>query len=119
MADGSGSRFGGLVSLAGGQLNALVRQEIRLAKEELIGSAKRAGEGAALIGGAGLAGTMSLAFLSLAGWKGLGRVIGPAPSALVFAVLYGGGAVLLAQQGRDRLRRPGAERPNNPVRRLP
>jgi hypothetical protein len=104
---GSGNRLGGLVGLAGGQLTSLVRQEIRLAKDELVGSAKRAGEGAALLGGAGLAGTMSLAFVSLAGWKGLGRAIGPTRSALVIATLYGGGAVLLARQGRDRLRRPG------------
>jgi hypothetical protein len=103
---GSGNRLGGLVSLAGGQLTSLVRQEIRLAKDELVGSAKRAGEGAALLGGAGLAGTMSLGFVSLAAWKGLGKAIGPTGSAVVIAALYGGGAVLLARQGRDKLRRP-------------
>jgi hypothetical protein len=102
---GSGNRLGGLVSMAGGQLTSLVRQEIRLARDELVGSAKRAGEGAALLGGAGVAGAMALGFVSLAGWKGLSRLIGPAPAAVVFAGLYGGGAALLAREGRDRLRR--------------
>ena len=47
-------------------VSTLMRQEIALAKAEIGDSAKKAGKGAGLLGGAGYAGVMAVLFLSLA-----------------------------------------------------
>ena len=53
-----------------------MRQEVELAKAELRESATRAGKGAGMFGGAGLAGYFVLLFLSIAVWWGLGDHLG-------------------------------------------
>jgi hypothetical protein len=69
---------------------------VELAKAEIRESAKRAGRGAGLLGGAGVAGMLGLLFLSIALWWGLGYLIGNAWSAVVVAVLWGIVALALA-----------------------
>ncbi|WP_166877119.1 phage holin family protein [Salinibacterium sp. ZJ450] len=69
-------------------ISTLMRQEVELAKAELQQSATRAGKGAGLYGGAGVAGVMTLLFVSIALWWGLGYLIGNAWSALVVAVIW-------------------------------
>ena len=49
-------------------VSTLMRQEVELAKAELTQSAKRAGKGAGMYGGAGVAGWFTLLFLSVALW---------------------------------------------------
>src|SRR4051812_27982607 len=46
-------------------LSTLIKQEMELAKTEMKDEAKKAGKGAGLLGGAGVAGHMVLLFLSL------------------------------------------------------
>jgi len=66
-------------------ISTLIRQEVELAKAELRESAKRAGKGAGLFSGAGVAGFLALLFLSIALWWGLGYLMGNAWSAVIFA----------------------------------
>jgi hypothetical protein len=76
---------------------------VELAKAEIRESAKRAGRGAGLLGGAGVAGMLALVFLSVALWWGLGYVMGNAWSAIVVAVLWGIVALALALTGKKQI----------------
>jgi Putative Actinobacterial Holin-X, holin superfamily III len=82
----------------------LIRQEVALAKAELNESATKAGKGAGMLGGAGVAGHFVLLFLSIALWWGLGNEIGRGWSALVVAVLWAIVAAVLAAMGRKELK---------------
>lgn len=85
-------------------LSTLIRQETELAKAELRESATRAGKGAGMLGGAGVAGHFVLLFLSIAVWWGLGNGIGRAWSALVVAVIWAVIAAVLASIGRREIK---------------
>lgn len=95
---------GELVSEVSRDLSTLIRQEIELAKAEATQSAKRAGKGAGMFGGAGVAGHMVLLFLSLALWWALGSVMGGGWAALVVAVVWAVVAAVLAARGRSELK---------------
>ncbi|HEY6478636.1 MAG TPA: phage holin family protein [Streptosporangiaceae bacterium] len=69
-------------------LSTLMRQEVELAKAEVRESATRAGKGAGMLAGAGVSGHLVLAFASVAGWWGLGEVIGHGWSALVVGAVW-------------------------------
>ncbi len=84
-------------------LSTLIRQEIELAKAELRQSAKRAGTGAGLLGGAGYAGLMVLFFLSVALWWALGYLVGNAWSALIVAGVWAVVGLILFLLGRRQL----------------
>jgi hypothetical protein len=86
-------------------LSTLLRQEVELAKAELRESAGQAGKGGGLLAGAGIAGFLTLLFVSIALWWGLGHLIGNAWSAVVVAVLWGVAAAVLAMAGRTELTR--------------
>jgi len=77
---------------------------VALAKAELTESAKKAGKGAGMFGGAGLTALFALLFLSIAAWWGLGYLIGNAWSAVVIAVVYAIVAGILALQGRKQMK---------------
>lgn len=94
-----------VVTGVGRDIGSLVRREFETARAELLGSAKRAGRGAGLLGGAAVAGELSLLFVSLAVWEGLGKRIGPGRAALLLGTLAGGAAVTLASRGADELQR--------------
>jgi hypothetical protein len=85
-------------------LSTLIRQEVELAKVELKQSATRAGRGAGMFAGAGVAGHFVLLFLSLALWYALGELIGLGWSAVVVAVLWAIVAAVLASKGRSDLK---------------
>jgi hypothetical protein len=85
-------------------MSTLMRQEVELAKVELKQSATRAGKGAGMLAGAGVAGHFVLLFLSLALWWALGYyVIGIGWSAVVVAVIWAIVAAVLASMGRREL----------------
>lgn len=94
------SSVGELLSEVSRDISTLMRQEVDLAKAELKESASRAGKGAGLFGGAGVAGVLALVFLSIALWWGLGYVIGNAWSAVVVAAIWGVAALILARVGK-------------------
>ena len=85
-------------------LSTLIRQETELAKAEVRESASRAGAGAGMLGGAGVAGHFVLLFLSIALWWGLGSAIGRGWSAVVVAVIWAIIAAVLAAMGRTKLK---------------
>ncbi|GAB2476653.1 phage holin family protein [Promicromonospora xylanilytica] len=96
--------IGELFSEVSRDLSTLVRQEVALAKAEAAQSAKRAGKGAGMFGGAGVAGHMVLLFLSLALWWALGSALGGGWSALVVAAVWAVVAAVLAMRGRSEIK---------------
>ena len=97
------SSVGELLSEVSRDNSTLMRQEVDLAKAELKESASRAGKGAGLFGGAGMAGVLALVFLSVALWWGLGYLMGNAWSALIVAVLWGIVAAVLYFTGKKEI----------------
>ncbi|PZE62733.1 phage holin family protein [Curtobacterium sp. MCPF17_047] len=96
--------LGELLSEVSRDLSTLFRQEVALAKAELTDSAKKAGKGAGMFGGAGVTGLFALLFLSIAAWWGLGYLIGNAWSAVIIAVIYAIAAAILASRGRKEIK---------------
>jgi hypothetical protein len=92
--------LGELVGEITSDLSTLMRQEVELAKAEAAESAKRAGKGAGMFGGAGLAGHMVLLFVSVAAWWALGDAIGRGWAALVVAAVWAIVGVVLVVMGR-------------------
>lgn len=101
----SETSLGDLVGEVSRDLSILMRKELELAKAELSESAKRAGKGAGLMGGAGYAGSMAVLFLTIALWWGLGDLIDSLGwSAVIVAVLWAIVAAILFAVGRSRLK---------------
>lgn len=95
--------LGDLLAEVSRDVSTLMRQEVELAKAEIRESAKRAGRGAGLLGGAGVAGMLALVFLSVALWWGLGYLMGNAWSAVIVAALWGIVALVLALTGKKQI----------------
>ena len=116
----TGSSVGQLVAEVSRDLSTLIRQELELAKAEAAQSARRAGKGAGLFGGAGVAGHMVLVFLSLALWWALGTLVGGGWSALIVAAVWAVIAAVLAARGRAELRSiEGLQRTTDTVKKIP
>lgn len=97
------SSLGDLLGEVTRDMSTLMRQEVELAKVELKQSATRAGKGAGMLAGAGVAGHFVLLFLSLALWWALGDVMGLGWSGVVVAIIWGVVAAILAAIGRKEL----------------
>ena len=97
------SSLGDLLGDVTRDMSTLMRQEVELAKVELKQSATRAGKGAGMLAGAGVAGHFVLLFLSLALWWALGELMGLGWSGVVVAVIWGIVAAILAAKGRKEL----------------
>ncbi|HEV8276989.1 MAG TPA: phage holin family protein [Streptosporangiaceae bacterium] len=104
--DGPGGRpsIGELLSDVGQDITTLLRQEVELAKAEVRQSVTRAGKGAGMFAGAGLAGYMVLLFVSVAGWWGLGDALGRGWAALVVAGVWLIIGAALALMGRTEMK---------------
>jgi hypothetical protein len=85
-------------------LSTLMRQEVELAKAEAKQSATKAGKGAGMLAGAGVAGHFVLLFLSLALMFALGALMPLGWAALIVAVIWGIIAAVLASIGRKELK---------------
>src|SRR5919108_330485 len=93
-AERSQASVGELLGDVTRDFTTLVRQEVELAKAELRQEATVAGKAAGMFGGAGLAGFLTLLFLSYAAWWGLSNVMNQAWAALIVAAIWaviGGG----------------------------
>lgn len=98
------SNIGQIVSNITEDLSTLVRQETELAKAEIRQSATRAGKGAGLFGGAGVAGHMALLFLSIAAWWGIAHLIESFGwAAVIVGVLWAIAAAVMAAMGRKEI----------------
>jgi len=96
--------FGELLGELSSDLSRLVRQEIALAKAETKEELSKAGQGAGMFGGAGVAGLLTLLFLSLALMFALANVMDVGWAALIVAVLWAVVGGVLFAVGRSRLR---------------
>ena len=91
---------GELVSDVAEDLSTLMRQEIELAKAELRQSAIRVGRGAGMLAGAGVSGHLTLLFVSVAAWWGIGDSTGHGWSALIVGGIWLIIAAVLGLLGR-------------------
>jgi hypothetical protein len=118
--DGSQPSLGDLIGEVGRDVSQLVRQEVELAKAELRRDAKRSGQVAGVFGGAGLAGYMTLLFLSFALWWGLANVMDQGWAALIVAGVWAVAAAILFAAGRSQARRiRGPQQTAQTVREIP
>ena len=113
--DVEGTSVGQLIGDVTRDLSTLMRQELELAKAELRADANKAtdevkaqagkaGKGAGLLAGAGVAGLMLAVFLSCALWWALENVMDAGLAALIVAVLWGIIAAVLLSMGRKQLK---------------
>lgn len=94
-----------LVKRLAEQTNALVHQEIELAKAELSEKGRVAGSGAAMLGAAAFVGLLAAGALTACFIALLQTAIDHTwLAALIVAVVYAAIAVPLAMRGRDRIR---------------
>ncbi|HEY3438378.1 MAG TPA: phage holin family protein [Actinotalea sp.] len=119
--DTSRPSLGSLLSDITTDLSTLMRQEVQLAKAELAQSAKSAGKGAGMLGGAAVAGHFVLLFVSIAVWWGLGDLFDSLGwAAVVVAVIWAVVAAVLAARGRNDLRAvEGAPKTADTVKKIP
>lgn len=111
---------GDLLSGVTRDLTTLFRQEVELAKAELTESAKKAGTGAGMFAGAGVAALFTLLFLSITVWWALGTLIGNAWSGLIVTVVYAIVALVLFLRGRAQFTTiQGAPRTVDSVKKIP
>lgn len=92
-------------------LSALFKQEVELAKVELKQEATRAGKGAGMLAGAGLAGLMVLIFLSMTLMWLLDNVVVLELAAFIVTLLWGAVAGVLALVGRKNLKKANPQLP--------
>ena len=112
--------LGDLLTGVTGDISTLFRQEVELAKAELTESAKKAGKGAGMFGGAGLTALFALLFVSLAAMWGLGALVGLGWSSLIVAVVYAIVALVLFVRGRKELKNiKGAPKTVDSLKKIP
>ena len=112
--------LGDLLTGVTGDISTLFRQEVELANAELTESAKKAGKGAGMFGGAGLTALFALLFVSLAAMWGLGELIGLGWSSLIVAVVYAIVALVLFLRGRKELKSiKGAPKTVDSLKKIP
>lgn len=111
-----GERVGEVVDRVTGDAASVVRAEVDRMRAELADTAKRAGTGAALLGGAGVLGALAVGTSAAVLVRTLERVLPRPFAAVVASLLYGAGAAGLATVGVAELRRaleaaPGVQAP--------
>ena len=95
--------IGDLLKQLSQETTTLVRQELELAKAEMTVKAKEGGKGAGFLGGAGVAGLLTLATLTAALVGLLDRAMAFWVAALIVGLIWGAVAAVLALQGRNKL----------------
>lgn len=96
--------LGQIVGDIANDLSQLVRDEMTLAKTELKSEASKAGKGAGMLGGAGVAALLMLIFASLALTYLLDNWMPVELAAMIVALLWAIVAGVLAMQGRKKLK---------------
>ncbi|MGY1669310.1 phage holin family protein [Geodermatophilus sp. SYSU D00710] len=119
--DVDGVSVGQLIGEVTKDFSVLMRQELELAKAEMRVEAKKAGQGAGMFGAAGLAGLMTVVFLSIALWWALSHLVGHSWSALIVAVLWGIIGAVAFSMGRKKFRQvnPKPERTVDTLQQVP
>ncbi|WP_028280665.1 phage holin family protein [Arthrobacter sp. H5] len=100
----SSDSLGSLLGEVSRDISTLMRQEVELAKAELKESGSRAGKGAGMLAGAGVAGHFLLLFLSIALMWALAELVGLGWAAVIVAVIWGIVAAVLAALGKKEMK---------------
>ena len=101
--DVEGTSVGQLFGELAKDLSTLMRQEVALAKAEVQAEAKKAGKGAGMMAAAGVAGFLTLLFLSNALWWALENVMDAGLAALIVALLWGIVGAIAFSMGKKKL----------------
>jgi uncharacterized membrane protein YqjE len=96
--------IGDLLKRLSQETSTLVRQEMALARAELTEQGKRAGTGARMLGGAGVAGLLTLGALTATVIGVLDTAMAFWLAALIVTVVWGAIAGVLALQGRNKIK---------------
>ena len=96
--------IGQIVGEIADDLSRLFRQEVELAKAEVRQEATKAGKAGAMLGGAAVAGLLTLILLSFALVYGLANVMDAGWAALLVAVVWAAAGAALFVAGRNRMR---------------
>jgi sugar phosphate permease len=104
-----------LVKELSGQLSVLMRQEIELAKTEATEKAKKAGVGAGMLGGAGIAALLMLGSLTAFLILVLALALPDWAAALIVTGVWAVVAGVLALRGREKVREVGKPVPEKTV----
>jgi uncharacterized membrane protein YqjE len=96
--------IGDLLKRLSQDTSTLVRQEMALARAELTEQGKRAGTGAGMLGGAGVAGLLTLGALTATVIGVLDTAMAFWLAALIVTLIWGAIAGVLALQGRNKLK---------------
>ena len=100
--------LGELVSTATRDLSALIRTEVQLAKVEIKRDVTKAGLGAGLFGGAGVAGLFAVIFLSISAAYGISWLGVPLGCAFfLVGALYAIAGAVLALSGKKKMSQVG------------
>lgn len=107
--DGGAGGFFRSVTGMTGDVRSLIRTELRSTQEDLASRvtarARRAGKGAAMVGGAGVLGAVATGTAAVLLVRVLDALLPSKVSAFVATVLFGGGAAALGAAGVAELRR--------------
>lgn len=103
--------LGEIVSDVASDLSTLIKQEMDLAKVEMKEEVSKAGKGAGLLGGAGLAAHMMLLFLTLTIVFALDEAMPLWAAALIATVVWAAVAGVLAATGRTALKKSNPQLP--------
>jgi len=95
--------LGQIVADISADMSTLIRQEMDLAKTEMKQEVAKVGKGAGMFGGAGVAGFLTLFFVSLAVTYLLDNWMPVELAALIVAVLWGIVAAVLALRGKKEI----------------
>ncbi len=96
--------FAGVVEDIVGNVQGIIRSEVRLAKTEIKEETAKAGRAGGMLGGGAVLGLYALGFALLAGFFALEYVVAPWLAALIVAVVTGIIAAVLASMGWKRLK---------------
>jgi hypothetical protein len=112
---------GDLLGNVSRDLSTLMRQEVLLAKAEIRAEAGKAGKGAGMMAGAGMAAWLCVLFASIAVWWALANVMDEGLAALIVAVLWAIAGGVLFATGRRTLRamNPTPERTLDTMKQVP
>jgi uncharacterized membrane protein YqjE len=103
--------LGEIIGEVTSDLSDLFKQEVELAKVELKQEATRAGKGAGMLAGAGLAAVLLLVFASLTVMYLLDNVMPVELAALIVTLLWAAVAGVLALVGRKNLKKSNPQLP--------
>ena len=106
---------GDLVKELSSQVSTLVRQEVELAKAEVGEKGKKAGVGAGMFGGAGVAGLLMLASLTAFAILVLQIFLPDWAAALIVTVAWAAVAAVLALKGRQKMQEVGTPVPEQTI----